>query len=339
MRRKSFWKEYLILFTLVTGIFFLDILVGSVKIPFSEIPSALWSNSGTNSDIIWQFRLPKAITCVLAGGALAAAGLMMQTLFRNPLAGPDVLGLSSGASLVVAILIFAGQSVPQLGSLLFNNPWSLAIGASVGGGLVFLLVIGISNFVKDNASLLIIGLMIGALTTSLVSIMQYVSKAEDLQTFMIWSLGNVGNTSWNELLVLFIIVLVGLAISFASVKSLNIWLLGENYAVNLGLKPKYSRFLIVVSTGLLTGGVTAFCGPIAFVGLAVPHLIRLIIPTTNHKILLPAVVGGGASLLLLCDLIAQLPGSSQVLPLNAVTSLIGAPVVIWMIIKLKRIHV
>lgn len=339
MQRETFWKEYLILITLVTGLFLLDILTGSVKIPFSDILSILWGKTSTSSEIIWQFRLPKAITCVLAGGALAAAGLMMQTLFRNPLAGPDVLGLSSGASLVVAILIFAGQLLPQLGSLIFNSPWSLAIGASVGGGFVFLLVIGISNFVKDNASLLIIGLMISALTSSLVSIMQYVSQAEDLQTFMIWSLGNVGNTSWNELIVLFIIVLVGLAISFSSVKSLNIWLLGENYAVNLGLKPKRSRFLIVVSTGLLTGGVTAFCGPIAFVGLAVPHLIRLIIPTTNHKVLIPAVVGGGASLLLFCDLIAQLPGSTQVLPLNAVTSLIGAPIVIWMIMKLKRIHV
>ncbi len=181
--------------------------------------------------------------------------------------------------------------------------------------------------------------MISALTASLVGIMQYVSKADDIQTFMIWSLGNVGNSNWNELLVLFIVILTGLIISFTSMKSLNIWLLGENYAISLGLKPKQSRFLIVISTGLLTGGVTAFCGPIAFVGLAVPHLVRLIIPTTNHKVLIPAVAGGGASLLLFCDLIAQLPGGTQVLPLNAVTSLIGAPVVIWMIIKLKRIHV
>lgn len=339
MPGKNFWKEYAILLTLMVLLFFLDILTGSVRIPLSEALKGLTGNPGLYSDILWQFRIPKALTCVLAGGALAVAGLMMQTLFRNPLAGPDVLGLSSGSSLMVALLIFAGQSLPAVGQMAFNSPWSLAIAASIGGGLVFLLVIGISNLVKDNASLLIIGLMISALTTSLVSIMQYISKAEDIQAFIIWSMGNVGNTGWAELLVLSVVVVLGFTISLFSVKSLNIWLLGENYALSLGMRPGLSRFIIVVSTGLLTGGVTAFCGPIAFVGLAVPHLVRLILPATNHKSLIPAVAGGGASLLLLCDLIAQIPGSTQVLPLNAVTSLIGAPVVIWMIIKLKRIHV
>jgi len=263
----------------------------------------------------------------------------MQTLFRNPLAGPDVLGLSSGASLMVAILIFISQANSGLGFLFFNNPWSIALGASLGGGLIFLLIISISHYVRDNTSLLIIGLMVSALTSSLVSVLQYVGKAEDLQTFMIWSLGNVGSTGWNELVVLTLVVTIGIAIAYLSSKSLNTWLLGENYAQGLGMKVARSRFWIVVSTGLLTGAVTAFCGPIAFVGLAVPHLVRLLVPTTNHKILIPAVISGGASLLLLCDLLAQLPGSTQILPLNAVTSLIGAPVVIWMIIKSKRIRV
>jgi iron complex transport system permease protein len=339
MHKKNFRNKYLLLSALVLGLFFLDVIAGSVKIPFAEMLAGLSGKPGIYSDIIWQFRLPKAVTCLLAGGALAAAGLMMQTLFRNPLAGPDVLGLSSGASLAVATLIFAGQLLPEAGIMFFNNPWSLAIAASIGGGLIFLLIIGISNFVKDNASLLIIGLMISALTSSLVGIMQYVSMAEDLQTFLIWSLGSVGNSDWSEVLILFIIVCAGLLISLISAKPLNIWLLGENYALSLGLSPAQSRFWIVVSTGLLTGSVTAFCGPVAFVGIAVPHLVRLLIPTTNHKILIPAVAAGGAGLLLLCDLIAQLPGSSQILPLNAVTSLIGAPVVIWMIIKMKRIHV
>jgi iron complex transport system permease protein len=331
--------KYAALVSFLVLLFLLDVLIGSVKIPILDFFYWILGKPGTFSDIIWQFRLPKALTCVLAGSALGMAGLMMQTLFRNPLAGPDVLGLSSGASLMVAILILAGQALPVIGKILLNNPWSLAIGASLGGGIVLLLVIGISNFVKDNASLLIIGLMISTLTASLVSIMQYVSKAEDLQIFTIWTLGSVGNTGWSELMVLLIIIMVGLIISLGLVKSLNTWLLGENYAVSLGLKPGRSRFWIVISTGLLTGAVTAFCGPIAFVGLAVPHLVRLIIPTTNHKLLIPAVAGGGAALLLLCDLLAQLPGSTQILPLNAVTSLIGAPVVIWMIIKFKRIHV
>ncbi len=339
MNHDTYWKAGLTLSMILIILFVMDIVVGSVHIPIKEVVSSLWGESTTSRDILLQFRLPKAITCVLAGGALATGGLLMQTLFRNPLAGPDVLGLSSGASLMVAILIFVSQANSKFGLLFFNTPWSIAIGASIGGGLVFLLIISIAHYVRDNTSLLIIGLMVSAVTSSLVSVLQYLGKAEDLQTFMIWTLGNVGSTSWNELAVLAIIVLTGVAIAYLSSKSLNTWLLGENYAQGLGMNVTRSRFLIVVSTGLLTGSVTAFCGPIAFVGLAVPHLVRLIIPATNHKILIPAVICGGASLLLLCDLLAQLPGSTQILPLNAITSLIGAPVVIWMIIKSKRIRV
>jgi len=316
-----------------------DVLVGTVQIPIHEVISALQGKSSTASEILLQFRLPKALTCLLAGAALATAGLLMQTLFRNPLAGPDVLGLTSGASLMVAILIFLSQANAGLSLMFFNNPWSIAVGASVGGGLIFILIIAIAHYIRDNTSLLIIGLMVSALTSSLVSVLQYVGNAEDLQTFMIWTLGNVGNTGWNELTVLTVVVVIGITIAYLSIKSLNTWLLGENYAQGLGMNVSRSRFWIVVSTGLLTGAVTAFCGPIAFVGLAVPHLVRLVVPSTNHKILIPAVICGGASLLLLCDLIAQLPGSTQILPLNAVTSLIGAPVVIWMIIKSKRIRV
>lgn len=324
---------------ILASLFLADVLVGSVHIPFNNILSAIKGESTTFSDILLQFRLPKAMTCVLAGGALATGGLLMQTLFRNPLAGPDVLGLSSGASLMVAILIFVSQSNAGLSLLFFNSPWSIAIGASIGGGLVFIVIIAIAQYIKDNTSLLIIGLMVSAVTSSLVSVLQFIGQAEDLQTFMIWTLGNVGSTSWNELKVLVIVVSIGIAIAYFSSKSLNTWLLGENYAQGLGMNVTRSRFWIVVSTGLLTGAVTAFCGPITFVGLAVPHLIRLLIPTTNHKILIPAVICGGASLLLLCDLISQLPGSTQILPLNAVTSLIGAPIVIWMIIKSKTVRV
>jgi iron complex transport system permease protein len=240
---------------------------------------------------------------------------------------------------MVAILVFIGQANTGLSLILFNNPWSIALGASVGSGLIFILIMTIAQYIRDNTSLLIIGLMVSAVTSSLVSVLQFIGNAEDLQTFMIWTLGNVGSTGWNELIVLTIVVSGGIAIAYFSIKSLNVWLLGENYAQGLGVKVARSRFWIVVSTGLLTGAVTAFCGPIAFVGLAVPHLVRLVIPTTNHKILIPAVICGGASLLLLCDLLTQIPGSTQVLPLNAVTSLIGAPVVIWMIIKSKRIRV
>jgi iron complex transport system permease protein len=257
---------------------------------------------------------------------------MMQTLFRNPLAGPDVLGLSSGASLLVAIVILAGRS----GSVLLHistNPWIVALAASAGSILVFLLVIGLAQRVRDNVSLLIVGLMISATTSAMVSVLQFLSKADDLQAFMIWTLGSVGGTAWREIQVLALVLLMASIMAFRSMKSLNAWLLGENYAQSLGINIKRSRFWIVLSTSLMAGSVTAFCGPIAFVGLAVPHLVRLLINTSNHKILLPAVMMGGASLILLCDILAQLPGSTQVLPLNAVTSLIGAPVVIWVVMR------
>jgi len=339
MKQATFWKEGILLVGLLVVLFLADIAFGSVEIPFLNLISSIFSEQGAYSDILWQFRIPKALTCILAGGALATAGLLMQTLFRNPMAGPDVLGLTSGASLMVAVVLLIGQLNPSLGSSVFQSPWSIALAASFGGVLVFILIIVIASHVKENTSLLIIGLMISAATSSIVSVLQFTSQADDLQTFIIWTLGSVGGTNWQELGVLSVIVSIGVAISYGSIKSLNSWLLGENYARSLNINIGRSRFWIVVSTGLLTGVVTAFCGPIAFVGLAVPHLVRLIIPVTNHKILIPGVIAGGASLLLLCDLLAQIPGSTQILPLNAVTSLIGAPIVIWMVIKSKRISV
>lgn len=329
----------MVLLFLTTGLgvlFLTNISLGSVSIPIKEILRALFSDTGTASEILWQFRLPKALTCILAGSALATGGLLMQTLFRNPMAGPDVLGLTSGASLFVALLLMAGQ---YSGLTFIQGPWSVALAASLGGATVFILIIGIARYVQDNTALLIVGLMISAATSSVVSVLQFTSQANDLQTFMIWMLGSVGSTNWSEILVLALIVVAGLAISMTMIKALNGILLGESYAVSLGINIKQGRIIIVLITGMMVGAVTAFCGPIAFVGLAVPHLVRLILPTTNHKTLLPAVCLGGATLLLLCDILAQLPGSTQVLPLNAITSLIGAPIVIWMVIKAKRISV
>jgi len=339
MRQPTYWKKGLVLTVLLVVLFIINISLGSVSIPFSKLITSLLFDQGTYSEILWQFRIPKAITCILAGSALATGGLLMQTLFRNPMAGPDVLGLTSGASLLVAIVLMLGKFHSGFSITLLQNPWSVALAASLGGALVFILIISIAKYVKDNTSLLIIGLMISAGTSSIVSVLQFTSQADDLQVFMIWSLGSVGGTGWDELGVLAIVVAVGITIGYVLIKSLNSMLLGENYAHNLNINIGRSRFWIVVATGLLTGAVTAFCGPIAFVGLAVPHLIRLILPVTNHKILIPSVIAGGASLLLLCDSLAQIPGSTQLLPLNAVTSLIGAPVVIWMVIKSKRISV
>jgi iron complex transport system permease protein len=337
MKQNSTRLALLILTAILVILFLTNISIGSVSISLKEIIKALFTDTGTASEILWQFRLPKAITCVLAGGALATGGLLMQTLFRNPMAGPDVLGLTSGSSLFVALLLMAGKS--GLFMSLFQNPWSVAIASSLGGAMVFVVIISIAKHVRDNTALLIVGLMISAATSSIVSVLQFTSQADDLQTFMIWMLGSVGSTNWSELTVLAIVISLGLTISISLIKSLNGILLGESYALNLAINIKRARILIVIATGMMVGVVTAFCGPIAFVGLAVPHLVRLIVPISNHKILLPAVMLGGAILLLMCDVIAQLPGSTQVLPLNAITSLIGAPVVIWMVIKAKRISV
>jgi iron complex transport system permease protein len=321
-------------------LFLADLLLGSVSISPADLFSSLFRNSESGaSQIIWQFRLPKTITCVLAGAALATGGLLMQTLFRNALAGPDVLGLSSGASLMVAVVLMLGQTSIGFMAVVSSSPWSQVIAASLGGVLVFVLIIAIARFVRDNTSLLIIGLMISAGTSSLVAMLQFVSKAEDLQTFIVWSMGSVGSTNWQEVKILALVVLIGLGIAISQVKSLNALLLGESYARSLGINISSSRLWIVVSTSLLAGSVTAFCGPIAFVGLAVPHLVRLAVPTANHKVLLPLVAMAGASMLLLCDVFAHLPNRTQVLPINVITSLIGAPLVIWMIVRNKKVSV
>ncbi len=333
---KKYW--YFILPSLLLVLFLLNISMGSVSIPITETLKVLTGGTPTQpiwADIIFDFRLTKALTCILAGGALALGGLMMQTLFRNPLAGPDVLGLSSGASLAVAVVIMATGT----GSLLFYHSFSLALAASIGCAAIFLLVLAISQRIKDNVSLLLIGLMIGALTSSIVSVLQFVSRAEDQQYYLVWTFGSISSLNWPEIQILSLAFLVGISIALISVKSLNAWLLGDNYATSMGIKLKKSRVLIIIGTCILTGAVTAFCGPIAFVGLAVPHLARLVIDTTNHKILIPAVLISGASLMLFCDVLSQFPGSGFVIPINAITSLVGAPVVIWVIVRSKKIRV
>ncbi len=321
-------------------LFVTDVAIGSISISLTDLLSSFVDPKGSYiSEIIWQFRIPKAATCLLAGSALAAGGLLMQTLFRNALAGPDVLGLSSGASLMVAFVLMLAQTSVGFLAVVSSNPWSQVIAASLGGVLVFVLIIAVARFVQDNTSLLIIGLMISAGTSSMVAMLQFVSRAEDLQTFVIWSMGSVGSTNWQEVKILALVVLIGIGIAVSQVKSLNALLLGESYARSLGINISSSRLWIVVSTSLLVGSVTAFCGPIAFVGLAVPHLVRLAVPTANHKILLPLAAMGGGSMLLLCDILAHLPNRTQVLPINVITSLIGAPLVIWMIIRNKKVSV
>ena len=317
----------------------LNISSGSVSIPFADMISTLFGASPEKVSweyIIWNYRLPKAFTAILVGAGLSLSGLLMQTLFRNPLAGPFVLGISSGASLGAALLLMGVSLFTGYTSFSFLGDISLAIAASIGSFLVLMIVLIVAQRVKDTMALLIIGLMFGSITSALVSVLAYFSSAENLQRFIFWSFGSVGNLSVNQILLLGGIVALGILLSIISIKSLNAFLLGENYAQSLGVSLKKSRLTIIVATGLLAGGITAFAGPIAFVGLAVPHLTRQIFDTMEHKVLIPAVMLYGAILMLLCDTLAQLPNSASVLPINAITSLVGAPVVIWLLVRKRK---
>ncbi len=317
----------------------LNISLGSVSIPFSEITNALLGadlSQETWKHILFNYRIPKSITAIVAGSGLSLAGLLMQTLFRNPMAGPSVLGITSGAGLGVALLVmgtglFGGFAIDGL-----NLNIGIIIAAILGAFLVLLGILLLSYSIKNTLSILIIGLMLGALTTSIVSIMAYFSKAEELQQYMFWGFGSLGHLTKNELLLLSIIVVLGMASIIPFLKPLNALLLGENYAQNMGVNLKHLKNYILIITGIITGVITAFVGPIAFIGLAVPHIARLVFNTSNHKILVPTVVILGAIVLLICDSIAQLPLSEKVIPINAVTSLFGAPLVIWLLIRNKN---
>lgn len=338
-RPQTYRKPFILLFFALLVCFGFNISLGSVTIPFSETISSLFGNEIQNGSwdyIIWNYRVPKALTAILVGSGLALSGLLMQTLFRNPLAGPFVLGISSGASLGAAILIMGSALFSGFLTFGLINDVTLAIASSIGSFLVLLSVMVVASRVKDTMALLIIGLMFGSITGAIVSVLSYFTDAEKLRQFVYWSFGSVGNLSWPQLSLLSGIILIGTLLGIIAIKPLNAYLLGENYAQSLGVNLKKSRYIIIIATGLLAGGVTAFAGPIAFVGLAVPHLTRQIFNTTEHRILLPAVLVYGAILMLLCDTVAQLPNSVNVLPINAITSILGAPVVIWLLIRKRK---
>jgi len=319
--------------------FTINISLGSVSIPLKDTINSIFGGAIQNDSwryIIWNYRIPKAFTAILAGGGLSLSGLLMQTLFRNPLAGPFVLGISSGASLGVAALIMGSIFLSGWFTFGFINDVSLALVASIGSFLVLLAVMAMASRIKDTMALLIIGLMFGSITAAIVTVLSYFTNAEKLQQFIYWSFGSVGNLSWSQLVLLLAVILIGIVLSIVSIKSLNALLLGENYARSMGVELKKSRYVIISATGLLAGAITAFSGPIAFIGLAVPHLTRQIFNTTDHKVLVPAVLIYGAILLLLCDTLAQLPTSAHILPINAITSIVGAPVVIWLLIRKKK---
>lgn len=318
----------------------LNLSLGQVAIPIKEVFKSLFTSSGTKETweyIIINYRLPKAITAILVGIGLSISGLLMQTMFRNPLAGPYVLGLSSGSSLGVAFVILGAGILPvALSEILLSN-YGIILASCLGSLLVLLLVITVSQRLRDTATILIVGLMFGSFTNAIVSVLTYFSTAEQLQKFTFWSLGSIGNLAWSSIVLLTVSVSIGLVMSLYSIKSLDALLLGENYAKSMGLNVKKSRFIIMIATSILAGSITAFAGPIAFVGLAVPHVSKLLFQTSNHKILFWSTILIGAIIMLLCDTISQMPGFDFTLPINAITSIVGAPVVIWLLVRKRSL--
>ena len=317
----------------------LNISLGSVSIPIKDVFNSLIDGNSSKETwdyIIINYRLPKAITAIVVGISLSVSGLLMQTLFQNPLAGPDVLGLSSGASLGVATIVMGATFLPMGLSAVLLSSYGIILASSLGSFLVLLAVLAVSQRLRDTMAILIVGLMFASLTSAIVGTLTYFSTAEQLQKFTFWSMGNLGNLSWSSIRILSICVAIGLLLSLISIKPLNALLLGENYARSLGMNYKRTQLIIIIATSILAGSITAYSGPIAFIGLAVPHIAKLVFQTSNHTILFWATLLLGAIIMLICDSISQLPGSDLTLPINAGTSIFGAPIVIWLLVQKRK---
>ena len=314
-----------ILITLTVGLFLLDLAVGAVNIPIRDVWAALTGGncSRATEKIVLNIRLIKAIVALLAGAALSVSGLQMQTLFRNPLAGPYVLGISSGASLGVALVVLAG----------FGSSIGIAGAAWLGAALVLVVIAAVGHRIKDIMVILILGMMFSSGVGAIVQILQYLSKEESLKAFVIWTMGSLGDVTFDQLAVLVPSIIAGLLLAVVTIKPLNLLLFGEEYAVTMGLNVRRSRGLLFLSTTLLAGTVTAFCGPIGFIGLAMPHVTRMLFRNSDHRVLVPGTVLSGASVLLLCDLVSKL----FTLPINAITALLGIPIVVWVVLRNKSV--
>ncbi len=315
---------FVILLALTGFLFCVDLSVGAVSIPLGHVISALTGGDcpPVTAKIILNIRLIKAIVALLAGASLSVSGLQMQTLFRNPLAGPYVLGISSGASLGVALVVLAGV----------GSSMGVAGAAWAGAGIVLLIIAAVGHRIKDIMVILILGMMFSSGVSAVVQILQYLSNDESLKAFVMWTMGSLGDVTARQLLVLIPAIVAGLLLAIVTIKPLNMLLFGEEYAVTMGLDMRRSRALIFLSTTLLAGTVTAFCGPIGFIGLAMPHVTRLLFGNSDHRILLPGTILTGAAVMLLCDLISKL----FTLPINAVTALLGIPIVVWVVIRNKN---
>lgn len=319
----------------------LNLVIGSVSIPLADVFAILFGNGGENEvwhNIVMLTRLPQTLTAIACGAGLAVAGLEMQTVFQNPLAGPSVLGVSSAASLGVAFVVLLngalGGSIMSQFGVVGNTALTLA--AIVGSMMVMLLIVWLSGRVRSNATLLIAGVMIGYIATAIIGVLKYFSSEEDIRAYVIWGLGSFARVTGGQVYLFCSLMAVLLPLTCLLVKPLNILLMGEYYATNLGLNVKRTRFVIISSAGVIIAVVTAYCGPIMFLGLAVPHICRGFFRTSDHRVLVPATIFAGASLALICNLIARLPGFEGALPINSVTALVGAPVALWVLLKRKK---
>jgi iron complex transport system permease protein len=332
-RKRTFYC-FILLILLLVFFFLIDLLIGNTSIKIGDI--LFFSKSSKETQLIlFNFRFPKAIAAIVAGSALGAAGLLTQTFFRNPLAGPDVLGISSGASLGVAIFtLLLQQFFPSI-TLSASGSWGIIISACIGAALTMLLISILSAFIKDNITLLVVGLMIGAVFSSFITIIQYVSNEALLKSYIVWGFGSIRHLSMEQVSTMIPFVIIGIVLAIISIRSLNALLLGEKQAQSLGISISRTRFIIFVSIILLSGTITAFCGPIAFVAITVPHICRLVFNSNNHSILIPASILIGGIMLLVCDILSQFPGASITLPLNAITSIMGIPVIIWILFRGK----
>ena len=317
-----------------------NLLLGSVRIPVGDVCSILLGNESNEiwSNIVWKSRLPQALTAIVAGAGLSVSGLQMQTVFRNPLAGPSVLGISNGSALGVAFGVLlsgriGGVALSRLGYL---GDAAMSVAAIVGALAVMLLIMWVSQKVKGNVTLLIIGVMIGYLANAIIGVLKFLSPEEDVKSFVVWGLGSFSRVSGDEMILFVVLMCILLPLACLLVKSMNLLLLGDRYAANLGLNIHRSRLLVIMSSGVLVAIVTAYCGPIMFIGLAVPHLARAIFRTSDHRILMPAVMLCGAALALVYNLIARMPGFEGALPVNSVTALVGAPVIAAVLFRRRK---
>lgn len=318
-----------------------NISLGQVAIPVKEIFKSLFGGNASKDTweyIIINFRLPKAIVAILVGMGLSISGLLMQTLFRNPLAGPYVLGLSSGSSLGVAFVILGAGMLPTFAAEFLLSSYGIILASCLGSFFVLIMVLIVSRKLRDTMTILIVGMMFSSFTSAIVGVLTYFTSAEQLQKYTFWSMGSIGNVSWQNIMILTIAVVLGLLLSLVSLKPLDALLLGENYARSMGLNISKTRYIIIIATSILAGSITAFAGPIAFIGLAVPHLAKLLFQTSNHKILFWSTLLIGAIIMLFCDMVSQLPGFDFTLPINAITSIIGAPIVIWLLVRKKSLQ-